>query len=297
MSALRSAALRSVLAFALALAGTATAIGQAPAPSPEARRQGLEQKLKLVESLLNSPKIKQAAQGDNAEAKGNVEKAQQLVDAARAALKANELDQASPALDEALRSITAASRPAQRAGVSLDLSAQRTRHAELTEQLRTYRASLEQARQGSNGAPAGEAIEKIDRMSAQAAQLAEGGKLEEANKILGQAYMAAVTSLSNITAGQTVVLSLKFDTPADEYAYEQKRNHSHHMMIDMMVTEGRVHSQMRVLVDRFIDEDRRLRVEAEQQAKAGDFASAIKTMERATQQLVRALQTIGVPVY
>lgn len=262
------------------------------------RRQGAEQKLRLVETLLNSPKTRLVQNGDNIEAKAQVAKAGQLVESARRALAASDLDRAVSDLDLSLRTLSAATSRVEKDGDNHNLSAQRARYAELLEQLRSYRGSLaEAARDARSAAGANAAIQKLDAAVAQAEKHATGGNYPNANKLLGEAYLAAVTSLSTLRSGETVLLSLKFDSAAEEYAYEEKRNQSHEMMVDMMIAEGKADGGKRASVERFLEEHRTLRVQAEKEAKAGNHASAIKTMEQATGQLIRALQFMGVPVF
>lgn len=114
---------------------------------------------------------------------------------------------------------------------------------------------------------------------------------------MADAYKIAVQELSRLRAGQEVVLSLNFETPAEEYAYEQKRFGSNQIMVDMMIGEGRAEGGKRQLVDRFVGEGRRLKLEAEGQADVGKYSEAVALMEEATKQLNRALQSMGVPVF
>ena len=92
-------------------------------------------------------------------------------------------------------------------------------------------------------------------------------------------------------------MSLKFDTPADEYAYEQKRYGSSLIMIDMMIGEGRAEGQKRKLVDSFVTEGNRLRSLAEAEASSRHHKEAVVLMEKAGGQLNKALQSMGIPVF
>lgn len=275
----------------------ALATPSAAADNPDPRRTTVEQKLKLVGHLLGSPKMKNALAGDNPEARAQAEKAGKLVDQAKDALAANDLDQATAALDQALKSVSAASSMSSK-GIELELAGQRARYAELLEQVQTYRAALVETRKDAAAAEAaGAAILRLDTLAADAKLHSEKNKYAEANKSLGDAYLAAANALTRLRAGQTVTLSLKFDTPADEYAYEQKVNLSHEMLVEMLVNDDKARGSMRGAIDKAVDNNRIAKVEAEKQAKAGDHDAAIKTLEQATLRLKRTLQSFGVPIF
>ncbi len=276
------------------MAGGALAQG---APSEEQRRRLIEQKLRLVEMLVNSPAAKSSAYGRDAETPKLVEQGKTLLDEARGALADGRLDEAAAALDQALKSASSASRRLKAEG-GLSDSAQRKQLADMTEQVRTYRAALDDLRRDDKLADeATKVLMRVDGLAAEANKLSEAGRLGEANKHMADAYKVAVEELSRLRAGQEVVLTLNFDTPADEYAYEQKRFGSNQIMVDMMVGEGRAEGGRRQLVDRFVGEGQRLKREAETQAESGKYTEAIALMEQATKQLNRALQSMGVPVF
>ena len=261
------------------------------------RRTTIEQKLRLTGHLLTSPKMKQALASENAEARAQADKAQSLVNQAREALTGNDLDQASAALDQALKSVSAASSLAGK-GAGLDLAAYRARYAELLEQVKTYRSALVETRKDGKAAEAaGNAIGKLDSLAAEAKSLAEANKYVEANKALGDAYLHAANVLTSLRAGQTVTLSLKFDTPADEYAYEEKVNLSHEMLVDMLSADGKLNPSTRPAIDKALDDNRKMKVEADKESKAGNHASAIKLLEQSTLRLKRTLQSFGVPIF
>lgn len=264
----------------------------------EQKKRLVEQKLRLVEQLLKSPAAKSAAYGRDADSPVLVERGTQLVEQAKAALAAGDLDLAATALDEALRSASKASKRLAPDAGSLNESAQRASARDLAEQVATYRAAIaDLLKDGQLAAAAGAVLQQIDAQVAAAQRSAAEGRLGESNKTLGDTYRLAVQELSRLRAGQTVVMSLKFDTLADEYAYEQRRHRSQGMLLEMMLGEGRAEGAKRSLVDRFVAAAREHSDLAERQAGAGDYKSAVASMERANGEIVRALQTVGVPVF
>ena len=285
------------LLLALGLCGTSPA--QTPgAASPEQMRQLIEQKIKLLEMLVNSPAAKSAAYGREADSAALVDKSRKSIAAAKQALAQERSDEASRMLDDALKSSSAASRRLSAAGAGLSESAQRQALADMTEQVVTYRAAVvDLTRDGKVGGDAKALLGRLDALTAESKQLADAGRLGDANKKLAAAYKLGVEELSKLRAGHEVVISLKFDTPADEYAYEQRRFGSNVTLVDMMVAEGRAEGPKRMLVDKLVGEADKLKGTADGEAKAGNYKEAVALMEKATGQLNRALQTMGIPVF
>lgn len=294
--------MRGVIAPARFLAGTLLAVATAMAAEPpdgdNGRRQIAEQKLRLVETLLESPRLKQA--GADAEAGAALARVRQLLDAARRSIAARDHERAAQALDEALRAASNASAGLQRkaGGAGLTDRVQHEQNAELREQLEGYRASLaETAKQPGARAPAAAALEQVDQLTAAAQQQLRADRQGEANRLLAEAYQIAVSALARLNEGRTIVLALKFETPADEYAYEQQRHRSHALLVNKLKSEDRALGAAREAVDCHLDAGRRLRERAESEAAKQDFGSAVKTMENATAELVRALSAMGLNMF
>lgn len=277
------------------LAALVAGISLAQGNDDSARRL-VEQKLRLVETLINAPAARQATTGEG-EVPTLIGIGRKAIADARDVLAQGRVDEAAKLADEALKAITLASRRGASAA-ALPESVQRRNFDELREQVTIYRASADElARDGRFAAAAKKLLAQIDHPLAEADGLAAVGRLGEANRKLSETYRQAVAEISRLRAGQEVVLSLKFDTPADEYAYEQKRFNSNEIMVDMMIAEGRGAGGQQKLVDGFLAEGRKIKQEAEEFARTGRHKEAVGLMERAAAQLVRALQTMGVPVF
>ena len=271
---------------------------QAPADGNEQKRRLIEQKIRLVETLINSPAARSAAEGHEGDSRSLIEQGRRAIDDAHKALADARFDDAVRLADEALRAVSSASRRMSPGEGALPESAQRKNLQDLGDQVGMYRNSIEElSRDAQKGAAAKALLGRVDGLTAESRQLVEAGRIGEAGKKMAEAYKLAVEELSRLRAGQEVLLSLKFDTPADEFAYEKKRFASNEIMVDMMVAEGRAAGDKRRLVDGFVEEGRRLGTQADEQAKAGRHAEAVKLMEQASAQLIRALQSMGVPVF
>lgn len=268
------------------------------ADNPEPKRKLIEQKIRLLDMLVNSPAAKNAAAGRDPESASLLAKGRASFEAARQALANNQFDEAARLLDEALKSTAAASRKISADGSGLSESAQRKSLADMAEQVATYRAAVvDLTRDNKVAAEARQLLLQIDALSSESTQLADAGRLGDANKKRAAAYKLAVEEITRLRAGQEVILSLKFETPADEYAYEQKRFGSNLTLVDMMIAEGRAEGQKRKLVDDLVTEGHKLKGLAETEAHSGRHKEAVALMEKATVQLNRALQSMGVPVF
>ncbi len=275
------------------------ALAQTAGPDQaEQKRKLIEQKIRLIDMLVNSPAAKKAVAGLDADSALLLEKGQQSFKAAKQAFADDRFDDATKLLDDALKSASSASRKLSADGSGLSESAQRKSLADMAEQVATYRASVvDLTRDGNSAAQARQLLTQIDALSSESKQLADSGRLGDANKKLAAAYKLTVEEITKLRAGHEVVMSLKFETPADEYAYEQKRFGSTLTMVDMMIAEGRAEGQKRKLVDGFVTEGHKLKDLAATEASSQRNKEAVALMENASRQLNRALQLMGIPVF
>lgn len=281
------------LLLAFAIAGDCTAADTTP--DSEQQRRLAEQKLRLVEMLVNSPKAQAGAASGDAETAALIGRGREQLGQARAALAAQQYAAAGQALDAALQSVSRAS--SRNAGALSD-SAQKQQLAELSEQVASYRASLaDLARSKGNATTAQATLQRVDALTGESRRLAAAGHLGDANKKMAEAYKLEVEEVARLRAGEEVIMSLKFDTPADEYAYEQKRFHSNEVLVGMMIGEGRADGDRRRLVDGFVAEAQKLKGEAATLAQSDRHKDAVTVMEKAVIELNRALQSMGVPVF
>lgn len=264
----------------------------------DAKQKLIEQKIRLLDMLVNSPAAKKAASSKDLDSAALIEQGRVSFQAAKQALTEQRLDDASRMLDEALKATSAAARKISASGSELSESAQRKSLADLADQVATYRVAIvDLTRDNKLAVEARQLLLRLDALSSESQQLAEAGRLGDANKKLSAAYRLSLEEITRMRAGQEIVMSLKFETPADEYAYEQKRFSSNLSMVDMLIVEGRAEGQKRPLVDGFVMEGNKLKSQADMEAIGGRYKDAVTLMEKATGQFNRALQSMGVPVF
>lgn len=280
-----------LLIFALA----AQSVAAQTAQDAEQQRRLVDQKLKLVEMLVNSPKAQASIASQDVETAALVAHSKDLLKQAREAFAAQRYTDAAQALDEALNRLSKAN---SRNSGGLSDSVQKQHLQEMTEQVASYRASLADLVKDKGGATSAKTtLLRVDTLTEEGRKLAAAGHLGEANKKMAEAYKLEVEEVSRLRAGQEVVISLKFETPADEYAYEQKHFQSNEILVGMMIGEGRADGDKRRLVDSFLKDATKLKEDAAVFARSNNYKDALTSMEKAVIQLNRALQSMGVPVF
>ncbi len=115
-----------------------------------------------------------------------------------------------------------------------------------------------------------------------------------ATKLIDQALSALKGSLIKMRNGTTLVRSLHFDTPKDEYEYELDRNQSHTLLTSILLQKKPLSENAKQRFDKDMSQARELRQQAEAQAEKGEYEAAIKTLEESTKHIVRAIRAAGV---
>ncbi len=136
--------------------------------------------------------------------------------------------------------------------------------------------------------------DKVDNFVAIADALAGSSKYDEAKSELDKAYQLLKISIESIRGGETLVRSLSFSTPEEEYHYELDRNDTHNMLVKLLIEGKNISDYTRGNIDKFTDMAKSLRAEAEQNAGDGKFKEAIIILEQSTKQLVRAIRSAGI---
>ena len=141
----------------------------------------------------------------------------------------------------------------------------------------------------------GPKLHEFETKAAKAQKLKDAGRVDEGRKLLDEAYVSAKVAIEGLRGGETLVRTLSFADKKEEFAYEQDRNDTHKMLFKVLVEEKMESSAgAGGMVNRFLDKARKLRTEAESQARAGDHAKAVTTMEASTKEMLRAIRSAGV---
>lgn len=273
-----------------AAAPSESARGQRP---PEDKEQ-LERRLASVSLLLEaSSAAKQIELSGNAQAQALRASARLLHQQAVQAQQKGDLAGATSLLDDAAKMMFSAARLAAPEQLLL---AKQQRDFEVRLQSVTALLAAQQriGVEKNLGARGLEAIKALEAQLRQAVALAAAGKLGEALPLLQQVDLSVKVSIGSMRKGESLVRSLKFASKEEEYHYEIDRNDTHQMLAKMLLDEKRVsHPALDATVQKFLAPAARLRAEADALAARKDYAGAIKLLEDATRELVRAIRGAG----
>lgn len=287
-----------ILCFAAVFAWAAVApkaSAQTPGEAPAKRavtppdRSQVERRLQSVKTLIESSSAaRQMEASSHAEAQAQRNKARQLRRLAEEAFNAGDLRSAAGLLDDAARQMFEGVRMLAGARDMAENLADA-----LATRLESTRALLAAQRRISAEKSGGGAdtAKHLDGMLAEATALLAAQRYGEARPIVDQAYLMAKVSIGAMRGGDTLVRSLKFASKEEEYHYEVDRNDTHQMLLRILVQKqasdggaGRA----------FVERAAELRRDADTAGRQGDYSSAIRLLEEATRELVRAIRGAGV---
>lgn len=262
-----------------------------------AQAQDLDQvqrRLQSVGTLIESSSAaRQIDSSGDAPAREKRDNARLIHREAQAALKGGDAAGAARLLDQAAREMMSGARlarPEQVAGAK----AQRDFDARLesARALLVAQQRITQEKKGSTEADkAAQATRSIEGLIQDAERNAGAGQLGEARALVDRAYLTARVSIESLRRGDTLVRSLKFNSKREEYEYEVDRNDTHRMLIQLLLADRK---EVAALMQPSIDRAAALRRQAEATAQRGDHEAAIKGLEDATRELVRAIRAGGI---
>lgn len=135
--------------------------------------------------------------------------------------------------------------------------------------------------------------EQVNALLGKASRSAAARNYDEANGALKVAYGQVRDALEKLRGGETLVRTLNFATPEEEYRYELDRNDTYRMLISMLLEEKRTMNNDE-RVQQFLDEAAAYRKQGESEAAGGNFVQAIKIMEQSTRSLISAMRNAGI---
>jgi hypothetical protein len=291
MSRVRRLAVMSAIAAAL----------QAPiGDAQELSRQVVEQKEALVRRLLgDSPATKRIAASSNREAQALIEAAQRQHEKSMLLIKGNDLKGADGLLNDAMWTIGKARQlvpdPIERT------IEQRVRYARMLEGVESLRASYQRNLARTNATRQGVSVEgdelvKVDALVADARNSAGSERLDAAIRALGQAEQILMHGLNKMLGKATLDYARRFETVAEEFDYELDQNRSYAELVPVAIAElGSSEGAIR-LAGRYIDTNRTLVRQAQEQAAKKDYQDALKRLRQGTSYLQRALLAVGLVV-
>jgi tetratricopeptide (TPR) repeat protein len=249
------------------------------------------QKARMLEGFFSSYRLREAL-GTNPDAVGPLEaEARANLAAGKAALTDGRIIEAMELFDAGMRAVTRAialTSPGTHwdARAASDAFMAQRRYAE------SYLVVLERADDLSDTDNA-EVVSLRARLGEADRQFADG-ELKPARETLEHVYRDIVGLVSEIRRGHTVVVSRVFETARDEFEYERQRNRSYDLLVQIALAERSGDQPgLGTFAARLVADSEALRDKAEQEGTRGEFATAIGTMERATERLLVVLRATG----
>ena len=274
---------------------------QQPAPAaPQANAKSeterlLSQKAVMLEAYLGSQKVAEALRSGEPKNVEAIEHARADLAQGAEALGKGDLQRADQSLNAGLRQISSlVLQQGARAGLAAvkkdDFKSRRSQISSFIRALEAGSAADQLSPWAGRLAVARKGLEQADA-------LFEQEKYVEAHGRLVSIYEDVVVIVGEARRNQSIIYQLSFTTPADEYAYELERNKSYEILVDIAIAEKQNSDKaLRPYIMKLVGQSRELREQAGVQAAGGDHVKAIRTLESATRQLVQALRSAGVMV-
>lgn len=282
---------RACKSAAVTVACALLSVGPAlSADSPS--RADLDQRAAQVMRLIEESSAAHSVADGNGEARAHQARARTLLAEAQANIERHP-DLVPPLLEQATREMLLATRLASAesppaGGSERDFAARETSVIALRDAYRRIVAE--------KNLPEGEhLLALVERRLTAASAARQSGDLATARRLLDEAYVAVKVGIEEARRGETLVRTLDFASPREEFYYEIDRNDTHRMLIDVLLSERAARDPgLRTQIDAHVAEAAALRVEAEAAATGSDFARAIAALEASTGELQKAIRRAGI---
>jgi tetratricopeptide (TPR) repeat protein len=275
---------------ALVAAGPAAAQDSGRVP---VERSTTSQKALFLDNLVTKSVAARTIEtsGDSA-AIAKLAQARALVAEAHADLAAGQVAAANGKLDQAVKLVNTEARRLSQGDVKHERLQEA--YAKRLKTVKAFHTAFERVAQEKGGSSAAtvQARTQAD-LIARAEALAAEGRLADAKAHLDQAYRASTASLRELRKGDTLVRSLSFETPAEEYAYEVDRNDSHLMLLTLALSQNRPSAGAVKIIESLRMKAVDQRGRGDRQAQDGDHVSAIDTLVQSTATLMKAIRMSG----
>jgi hypothetical protein len=255
-------------------------------------KAGSDPRMGYVSKLIYGSKAaQQIMKSQNNEAKKLYQKSQNLY---QSALKESSPVKSKVLLDKALKNMFAAT---QKANPS-EIHDKKLRN-DFTKKKKTVSSLLDAHNRVSlekNKISQGKQVKKqISLLLKQADILYKKADYAQGKGILDGALNIVKTSIEEMRGGDTLVKTLEFDSPEEEYIYELDRNDTHKMLIKVLLKDKRKKSpdlDKRVKETLIVAED--FRQQAKKAASSGNYKGAVDFLEQSTKEMVKVIRRGGI---
>lgn len=265
---------------------------------PKLSKDKLKMRVNYLESLVyKSSSARKVEESGNEEAMATLSRSRELYEQAKAALEKDDLDGSDAAMRESMRLVGVASRMAT--SPEEKTAREREKYLQTKKSVESLLGAIDRVvkENGPEKEKLGVDPAPIHKLYDEAGALASGNKYREANVKIDEAYALASSAITKLRDKETILLTLEFETPEDEYKYVLKRNESYESLISIMIEEKKPGEGQLERIKGFVSEGRSTLEKAKKLASQGDFEQAIQVADEATGELAKALRTLGLMVY
>jgi tetratricopeptide (TPR) repeat protein len=290
-------------ALLLFLGVAQVALAQAPAPQGAGGiPAGLAQKQSFARSLVEDAAVAERIKASqDAEALRLFKLAQESYASAQAAVKAGDYAAAEKQLNEAMAAMGKARRLVPDAAALA--AKQRAEYAEKLQGVesleKSYRGYLKAAGRKA-GAAGGETDEAatlgISRLMEAARKHAAENRHGDALRALDKAEQVMRSALNRVLGSATLDYTLKFESPAEEFAFELERNRSYMELVPVAIAEYKPKAESRQLIEVLVGQSREAVEQARAYAEQKDYQRALSSVRTGTEYLMNALGVAGLVV-
>ena len=265
------------------------------AADEKAVRGKIESKILLIQKYLESRTADEIASSDSVEANDLMIRTRELVEQAVSDLDEGKLEDAEAGVDQSIKLFTAAAESVRRQKQTnqQNLIEIESVKAEIDAYMESYQAALV-----SRGAAVDGPLDqvKLVGMLSDADKLRSNGDIESARAILIETRKLVVAALIAVRNNETLVYRVEFETPADEFVYEQHRYLEYVKLGQHVLDNGDFDASRVKLFQQLNEAGNVLSREAIVWVEEGDYTSGINRMQAATNKVVQGLQLLGIPL-
>ena len=256
----------------------------------------VNQKIMYANMLFSSKNTQSIAKSNISEAVDLYKKAEQSLTSAKSQLKEGKNADAYKNAENAIALLKKSSKLIPNES---QLALMKERNKELLTHIKDFEASHKESydrilkKQGKDAAVDYDK-EKVAALKSEAAELAKKGDYRKSNRNLEEAEYMITAAIHKMLNNQTIVYDLNFESAEEEYEYELKRFEGYYELIPIAVEQKKPAEGAKKLMESFVAKGKKLRDQAVDKAKAGDFPTAIAMLQDATKDVRRGLRMIGV---
>ena len=251
----------------------------------------LNQKIKMVDYMLNSPVMSQRLEtSDDELAKDLLARAAENFLNVEEYFDRGQFLEAEAIIDYVLRDLSASS---QLLNVSHE---KRNKYLKSLEQLDSFvLPAWKKLTEGENELLL-KTLKLIDELRNEAIGHSQAKAYDQAVELVEQAYQLKATLIDELQHENTVVYDLKFNTINDEYDYLSKRTYHYLELVDLALDKNEIDLQTRNLVDNYIRQSMVDLEAAEKFGFKGKFPDAVSLLNKSIKQLASALKILGIKI-